>query len=97
MSAFPSPPVLTEDGDFDMPTIPGVEYIFALKSEFDGATVTLTTRSGTDPEVFDSVEGGIFTDEAEQLFLAPSTSLRFTVSDAGASTAIRTTFLRREY
>lgn len=90
-------PLLTANGSTNIPVEAGKEYLFALKGTFDGATVTLTTRSTVSAGVYDSAEGGAFTDETEQLFLAPSSELRLTVTDAGGSTSIRATLVARKY
>jgi hypothetical protein len=90
-------PLLTDDGVTNIPVEAGKEYLFALKSNFDEATVTMTTRSTVEAGVYDSVDGGEFTDETEQLFLAPSSELRLTVSGAGAGTSISAILVARKY
>jgi hypothetical protein len=93
----PTIPLLTVNGTTDVSVEPGKEYLFALKGTFNGATVTLTTRSTVVNGAYDSAEGGTFTAEAEQLFLAPSKECRFTVSSAGAGTSIRASLVERKY
>jgi hypothetical protein len=89
--------VLTANGTTDKSVEIGKEYTFKLKGNFDGATVTMTTRSLVNNGEYDSVEGGAFTDEAEQLFLADCKEIRLTVTGAGGSTAIRASFVKRKY
>lgn len=93
----PAIPLLTADGTTDVPVEAGKEYLFALKGTFDGATVALSTRSAVSAGVYDTVIDGSFTAEAEQLFLAPSSEVRFTVSGAGGSTSIRAILVERKY
>jgi hypothetical protein len=90
-------PLLTANGSTNIPVEAGKEYLFALKGTFDGATVTMTTRSTVQAGVYDSVIGGAFTAETEQLFLAPSSELRLTVSAAGAGTSIAAILVGRKY
>ena len=91
MSALPNPPLLTANGDYDFPTETGSAYLLILKGVFDGATVTLKTRSDVVSETFDSVTDGAFSANAEVNFRAPSLVTRLTVSGAALTTAIRVT------
>ena len=88
---------ITEDGDIDIETGPGDEYMLVLKGDFAGATVTMTSRSDIDNTIFESIDDGAFTAAVEMPpFLAPSKLTRFTTTDAGAGTDIRVVFFPRQ-
>lgn len=87
--------LITENGDIDIPTQPGTTYLLTLKGEFDGAAVTLTSRSDLDESVFDEVNDAVWTAPAETLFLAPSELTRFTTNDAN-DTNIRVVLFPRQ-
>lgn len=87
MASLPNPAILTTDGDYDISVIPGTAYLINLKGTWNGATVTLKTLNGA-TGAYSNVIDGAFTADTEQNFRAPSNTLRLTVSNDGASTAV---------
>lgn len=79
--------ILTANGDYEIETRTGHDHLITLKGVFGGATVTMTTYNNATGG-YTSVDGGAWTDEAEDRFVAPSGLMRLSVSGAGGSTAI---------
>ena len=95
MASLPTNQTITANGDYDLTVNTGGEFIFTLKGTFGGATVALKTISSNG--TVNTVASGSFTAETEQLFFAPSSTLRLTVSGASGSTSIEVTCIEREY
>ncbi len=89
MSALPNPPLITNNGDYDIPTEIGWAYLLTLKGNFDGATVTMKMKSAVVDATYDDVTDGSWTADAEVNFRPTSATTRLTVSGSGAGTAIR--------
>ena len=84
--------ILTVDGDYEFDTRTGHEHLLTLKGTFDGATVTLTAFNNA-TNAYTSVDGGSWTAESETRFIAPSGSIKLTVTHDGASTSIAVNLL----
>ena len=92
MANLPNPPLITDDGDFDLDVSAGREYLLTLKGTWDGATVTLAARdSGLGTYV--AVEDGSWSANAEARLVPPSYGIRFALTGAGASTSISVTLI----
>lgn len=73
---------ITANGDTDIPVEIGKEYLFTLKGNFGGGTVTMTTRSDIEHVQFDAVIDGAWTAETEKVFAAPSKLVRLNMTGA---------------
>lgn len=93
MANFIPPGTITTDGDYEINTRPGREHLLTLKGTFDGATITMTAYNDALGS-YTSVDGGSWTAEAESRFIAPSGSIRLTMTNDGASTSIGVTLIQ---
>lgn len=92
MPDLPNPPLLAVDGDYEVTVEPGREYLLTLKGTWSGATITLTAYN-QGSATFTAVDSGSWTANAEARLVAPSSTLRFTVTNDGPSTAVAVTLI----
>jgi hypothetical protein len=88
MPALPTPPLITANGDYDIPVLAIAPYLLTLKGSFGGATVTLTSLSASIANTFDSIDGATWTAPVETNVRPPTKTLRLTVTGATGTTAI---------
>lgn len=87
MANFIPPGTITTDGDYEINTRPGREHLLTLKGTWDGATITLYAYDDAS-STYVAVIDGSFTANAEPRFIAPSSTIRLTMTNDGASTSI---------
>lgn len=93
MANFIPPGIITTDGDYELNTRPGIEHLLTLKGTFNGATIAMTAYNDA-TGTYTSVDGGSWTAEAEERFIAPSANIRLTMTNDGASTSIGVTLIQ---
>lgn len=87
MANFIPPSTITTDGNYEINTRPGREHLLTIKGTWDGATATLYTFDDASGS-YVAANDGAFTANAEPRFVAPSSSIRLTVTNEGASTSL---------
>tara|TARA_R110000868_G_scaffold104308_2_gene287309 strand:- start:935 stop:1237 length:303 start_codon:yes stop_codon:yes gene_type:complete len=86
---LPNPPLITENGDYDITVEPGSAYLLCLKGNWSAATtVTLKTSSEAIPGNFNNVIDGVFTADTEQDYRPPSDIVRLSVTGADEFTSL---------
>jgi len=93
MANFIPPGLITIDGDYEINTRPGREHLLTLKGTWDSATVTMTAYNDA-TGAYSSVEGGAWTADAEERFIAPSGNIRLAMTNDGASTSLAVTIIQ---
>lgn len=87
MANFIPPGTITTDGDYEINTRYGREHLLTIKGTWDGAAVTLYAYDDAS-SAYVAVLNGAFTSDAEPRFIAPSDTIRLTMTNDGASTSL---------